>query len=187
MRPLLTALIALATVAYPLLVYTGMSTLEPRWMALLLAALALARAAAARSRTWLAAAAGATVLAAFAWAGNAWLPLKLYPALVNTLLLVVFGASLRWGPPVVERLARLHEPELPPAGVAYTRRVTQAWCGFFVVNGGIALATALWASDAVWAFYNGLLAYLLIGLFFGAEWLLRRRLRARLAAGSVHV
>ena len=184
MRPLLTALLALATVAYPLLVYAGMNTLEPRGVALLLAALALARAALSRSRQWLAAAAGATLLAAVAWAGNAWLPLKLYPALVSAVLLAVFGASLRWGPPVVERLARLREPDLPPEGVAYTRRVTQAWCGFFVANGSVALATALWASDAVWALYNGLVSYVLIGLFFAVEWLLRRRLRARIATGG---
>ncbi len=186
MRLLLTALLALATVAYPLLVYAGMNTLEPRGVALLLAGLALARAALARSRQWLAAAAGVTLLAAVAWVGNAWLPLKLYPALVNAVLLAVFGAILHWGPPVVERLARLREPELPPAGVAYTRRVTQAWCVFFVANGGVALATALWASDAVWALYNGLFSYVLIGVFFAGEWLLRRRLRARPAAGGAH-
>lgn len=157
-------------------------------MALLLLALALARASMSRRRLeGAAAAAGAALLAAAAWAGNAWLPLKLYPVMVNVVLLAVFAASLRWGPPLVERLARLREPDLPPAGVAYTRRATQAWCGFFVVNGSAALITALWCSDAVWALYNGLLSYGLIGLFFATEWLLRQRLRRRLqAVGNRH-
>ncbi|MDZ5459474.1 hypothetical protein SM757_23110 [Azohydromonas lata] len=168
-------------------VYAGMAQLQPRWMALVLLTLALARAAVARGGPWLAAGAGAALLAAAAWWGNAWLPLKLYPVLVNAALLLVFGASLLRGPSLVERLARLREPDLPPAGVAYTRRVTQAWCGFFVVNGSIALSTALWGSDAAWALYNGLLAYGLMGLFFGVEWLLRQRLKARLRhAGGAH-
>jgi uncharacterized membrane protein len=187
LRALTTSLVALATVAYPLAVYVGMARLEPRRMALLLVALALARAAVSRQALWLVAAAGAAVLALAAGLGNAWLPLKLYPVLVNTVLLAVFGFSL-WRPPtVIERLARLREPELPAAGVAYTRRVTQVWCGFFVFNGGIALATALWGSDAAWAFYNGLVAYVLMGALFGAEWLLRRRVRASLQDdGVVH-
>lgn len=186
MRKWATGLVAVATLAYPLAVYAGMARLQPRGMALLLVALALARAAVSRQALWLVAAAGAALLALVAGLGNAWLPLKLYPVLVNAVLLAVFGFSL-WRPPtVVERLARLREPDLPAAGVAYTRRVTQAWCVFFVCNGGIALATALWGSDAAWAFYNGLLAYVLMGTLFGVEWLLRRRLKARLrGAGAV--
>jgi uncharacterized membrane protein len=78
---------------------------------------------------------------------------------------------------MIERLARLREPELPPEGVAYTRRVTQAWCVFFVFNGTVALATALWASEAAWSLYNGVIAYGLMGLMFGGEFLLRRRMR----------
>ena len=68
-----------------------------------------------------------------------------YPVLVNASLLSVFGASLFSGMPVVERLARLglRGKPLPPEGVAYTRRVTAVWCGFFVVNGSIAVATIL--------------------------------------------
>ena len=106
------------------------------------------------------------------------LPLKLYPALINAVLLVVFAASLAFPPTAVERIARLSEPDLPPSGVAYTRRVTQVWCGFFVLNGALALATALWMSDRAWALYNGLIAYGLIGLLFGVEWLVRQRVRA---------
>jgi uncharacterized membrane protein len=56
------------------------------------------------------------------------------------------------------------------------------WCGFFVVNGLIATATALWASAGVWALYNGLLSYVAMGLLMGGEWLVRRRVRGRIAA-----
>ena len=151
---------------------------EPRWLALLLLALALLRAAATRQAMWLAAAGGAGLLAALATWFNDALPLKLYPALVNAVMLVVFAISLRFPPSAVERLARLGDPDLPPEGVLYTRRVTQVWCGFFIVNGILALVTALWASDRVWAIYNGLLAYGLMGLLFGGEWLVRQRVMA---------
>ena len=117
-------------------------------------------------------------------AGQGWLPLKLYPVLVNALLLAVFATSLWRGPPIVERLARLTEPGLPPEGVAYTRRVTEAWCVFFLLNGAAAAATAAWCATEAWALYNGFIAYVLIGAMFGGEWLLRRRFRARLAGGA---
>ena len=65
--------------------------------------------------------------------------------------------------------------------MAYTRRVTQAWCLFFALNGVVALATALAASDEVWMLYNGLVAYGLIGAMFAGEWLIRRHVRRRWA------
>ena len=168
----------LLTVAYPLLVYLAMGRFEPRWMALLLFALALLRALTSRQPLWMAAAAGAGVLALLTTLLNQALPLKLYPLLVNVVMLLVFATSLRFGPPVVERLARLQEPDLPPFAVAYTRKVTQVWCGFFVLNGGLALVTALWASDRTWALYNGLLAYVMMAVLFAGEWLVRRRVKA---------
>ncbi|MCM2209714.1 hypothetical protein MYF61_29305, partial [Klebsiella quasipneumoniae] len=85
-------------------------------------------------------------------------------------MLGVFGWTLRYPPTLVERLARMREPDLPPSGVAYTRRVTQAWCVFFVCNGTIATITAFAANDRVWALYNGAIAYGLIGAMFAGEW-----------------
>lgn len=166
------------TLAYPFLVYLAMGRFEPRWMALLLFTLALLRALSARQPLWWAAVAAAGLLALLSTVFNQLLPLKLYPALVNAVLLAVFATSLRFGPPLVERLARLQDPVLPPYAVAYTRRVTQVWCGFFILNGSLALATALWASERVWALYNGMLAYLMMGALFAGEWLLRRRVKA---------
>ncbi len=171
------------TAAYPLLVYFGLGHFEPRYLALLLAGLAVLRALSSRDRFWWWAAGAGLLLAAVSAVGNQLLPLKLYPVLVNTVLLIVFGASLAHPPSMVERLARLREPDLDAHGVAYTRRVTQVWCAFFVLNGSIALATCLWASDKTWALYNGLIAYVLIGLLMGGEWLVRRAVRAKKSQG----
>jgi uncharacterized membrane protein len=185
--PLLAAVLLVVSVAYPVVVYLALGHVSPRWIALLLVVLALARAWVTRESFWLVAAALAGVLAVAGALGDQWGPLKLYPALVNLVMFGLFATSLWRGPSVVERLARLREPDFPPAAVAYTRRVTQVWCGFFVVNGLVAAATALWASAGVWALYNGLLSYCAMGLLMGGEWLVRRRVRARIAAdGATH-
>ena len=174
-----TFLLGLLTVLYPALVYYGASHFQARWLALLLVLVALARAFATGERYWLIAAGLALALAVVSALSNQLLPLKLYPVLVNSLLLIVFAASLRWPPSVIEKLARLRTPELPAAAVAYTKRVTQVWCGFFIVNGAIALWTALYASAATWALYNGLIAYVLMACLFTIEYCVRRRVQAR--------
>lgn len=182
----LKALATLATVAYPLVVYLGFGRWNPLWIALALAALLLLRAWSGREAIWLVAGGGALLLGAAASLGDSWLPLKLYPVMVSGVLLAVFGFSLWRGPTVIERIARLAEPQLPPQAVAYTRKVTLAWCGFFLANGAISAATAVWGSEQAWLLYNGLLSYALVGLFFGAEWMLRQRMRARGAAPGSH-
>ena len=180
--PLLAAVLIVVSLAYPVVVYLALGHVSPRWIALLLVVLALVRGWVTRESFWLGTAALATLLAAASFLGDFWAPLKLYPALVNGVMFGLFAMSLWRGPSVAERLARLREPNLPPAAVAYTRRVTQVWCGFFVVNGLIAVSTALWASTAIWTIYNGLLSYVAMGALMGGEWLVRRRVRARIAA-----
>ncbi|MNT75762.1 hypothetical protein D3C72_2146860 [compost metagenome] len=89
------------------------------------------------------------------------------------MMLAVFGASLRVGRPIVEQLARLRHPDLPPEGVRYTRNVTRVWCAFFALNGAIAAGLAAWAPWSWWVAYNGAASYGLMGLLIAGEWLLR--------------
>jgi uncharacterized membrane protein len=103
--------------------------------------------------------------------------LKLYPVAINLAFLASFSFSLWRGPSMIERLARLREPKLSPRAIAYTRQVTKVWCLFFVLNGSMALYSALRLSDAAWALYNGVIAYVLMGTLFGIEWLIRRRVK----------
>lgn len=126
---LLNVLAAALTALYPLALWLGHGRVEPRVMAGLLLLVVALRLPALRlhpNARWLAL--GALVLAALAMQANAALPLKLYPVLVNAGFLAVFGQSLVWPPSMIERLARVREPDLPAAAVAYTRRVTRAWC-----------------------------------------------------------
>jgi len=177
-RALLNVLTVLVTLLYPLAIWLGNGRVEPRWLAgLLLVVVAMRLPSLKISGITRGAVAGILLLAAAAVWGNVLLPLKLYPVLVNAAMLASFGYSLISPPSMVERLARLRDPNLPPAAIPYTRRVTQVWCAFFVFNGTIALATALWASEAIWSLYTSVIAYVLMGLLFGVEFLFRLRFK----------
>lgn len=110
--------------------------------------------------------------AALIWRNS--LPLLYYPILVNAIFLFIFAISLKQKQTLVERMARLRNPDLPESAVRYTRRVTEAWCLFFILNGALAWLS-IGAGEAVWALYNGGIAYVLMGLMFAGEWLIRRR------------
>ncbi len=177
MRLLANGIMGLSTVLYPLVVFFGKEYFEPWKIAAILIVLLLVRLAAGYSRKhWstplLIAGIGYCVFAMWV---NQLDALLFYPVLVNGLMLLIFGWSLFSPPSLIERLARLQHPDLPPEGVIYTRRVTQVWCGFFIINGALAWTTALWASLEVWSLYNGLIAYVLMGVLFAAEYLVRIR------------
>lgn len=105
--------------------------------------------------------------------------LLFYPVVVNSVMLAVFGGSLWSTMPIIERLARLREPDLPERAVRYTRRVTQIWCAFFIINDGIALFTALYGDLSLWTAWNGMISYLLMGTLMAGEWLVRQRVIKR--------
>jgi uncharacterized membrane protein len=97
-----------------------------------------------------------------------------YPTLVNVALLGQFSWSLVRGPPMVERFARLQASDLGPAQLAYCRSVTLVWCAFFVFNGGLITVLAIWAPRSWWAAYASGVSYVLVGVLFSVEFLVRR-------------
>lgn len=97
-----------------------------------------------------------------------------YPVLVNLMMLAVFGGSLFAGQTVIEKLARLQQPDLPEKAVRYTRRVTQVWCVFFIINGTLAALLVRLGRYDWWAVYTGVIAYVLMGMLFAGEWLYRK-------------
>jgi uncharacterized membrane protein len=171
--------------AYPLLVYAGLSRFGARGVALVLAAASLLRLLTLRLQgrpvlgtgQLVLVCGGGALLAAVSLVQGSEAAVRYYPVLVNGALLTLFAASLASPPTVIERIARLRDPELPPRAVLYTRRVTIAWTLFFAVNGAIALYTAVRAPLDVWALYNGLIAYVLIGALLGGELVVRRIVR----------
>jgi uncharacterized membrane protein len=169
------------TLIYPLAVWLGQGQIEPRFLAGLLVLAGLTRVHMLKiSRVghwWLG---GTLLLFILAVWSNILLPLKLYPVLVNGVLFSVFAYSLVSPPSMIERFARIREPNLPVRAISYTRRVTQVWCIFFFANGAIALVTALWASPATWTLYNGLIAYVMMGLLFAGEYVVRWHFKRQL-------
>lgn len=163
---------------YPLAVYAGLRAGNVRWAAFTLAAAACLQAMSSRRPVSIVCAGVAGGLAFLSFTADTALPVKFYPVAVNAAWLVFFAASLS-GESVIEKLARLKEPDLPAAGRRYCRRLTLVWCAFFVLNGLIALDSAVNRTEAWWALYNGLIAYVLIGCLFAGEWLIRLRIRKR--------
>ncbi len=174
-------LIALLTVAYPLAVYIGLTRFGARGVGLLLVvlltALMLLRTRGQRREhlvVILRIPAAMVALAALsAFLDDARFMLAM-PVLVNGIFFVSFAASLRSEVTMVERFARMQEPELSPEKVAYCRRVTVVWALFVALNGAVTAALALFAPVSLWALYTGILAYLLIGALFTVEYIIRK-------------
>jgi len=173
---------AVLLLAYPVLVYQGLTHWSSRVVALallcvlvpvMLGRLRRVDATALRSLAAIPLVTMVCLLLGFALDASGFV--LVVPVAINAVLLIAFGSTLRRGRvPMVERFARLHEGDLSPAKVRWCRQWTVAWCVFFVANGGIALVLALAAPLAVWTAYNGLVAYLLMGLLLATEWIARR-------------
>ncbi|MCH7317998.1 septation protein IspZ [Acinetobacter sp. ANC 5659] len=103
---------------------------------------------------------------------HAWL--KLYPVDMSLGALIIFALTLYRPPSMIERFARLVEPDLPASGVVWTRKVTVVWCFFFAINAMIALVT-VFAPMKYWIIYNGFVSYLLMGILFLGEYILRKK------------
>ena len=162
------------TVVYPFIVWWGLSTFGLVFLAGFMVALAAMRYVQDPKSITLTLMLVCIMLAGASCYYDDPVAIKLYPVLVNGMMLFLFGSSLFDKETIIERFARIQNPTLPEEAVRYTRRLTQIWCAFFVMNGGIAFWTALYASDKVWALYNGAIAYGLIGSLFVGEWLYRK-------------
>ncbi len=177
MRRFVSSMIGFLTLLYPLAVYLSIQYIEPWKIAAALFVLLVLRLMMSQSdKKWNRILILAGILYCFVavWNNNL-MTLRLYPAMISLLLFLVFAGSLLFPPSIIERLARIQHPDLPPKGVIYTRKVTIIWCIFFVINGLIATMTAFWSSFAWWSLYNGLIAYLLMGILMGVEYWVRIR------------
>ena len=101
--------------------------------------------------------------------------LKMYPVLMSLGALIIFASTLIKPPSMIERFARILEPDLPESGIIWTKKVTVIWCVFFALNAVIAGITVFFTSMKIWVIYNGFLSYLLMGLLLIGEFILRKR------------
>lgn len=170
-------LLVATSVLYPVIAAIAVRTVGPGWVVGGLLVFLLLRTLSDRARrtpgalTWglLLAAGGLVTVALF----DRELSVRLYPAFMNAAMFLAFGQTILRGPSMIERFARMTDPDLPPSGVAYTRVVTMIWTGFFVLNGAVAVWTALWADWHVWTLYNAGISYGLIGVLVVGELVVR--------------
>lgn len=169
MNKIMGIVLGACSLAYPFVWYVGR---ERGWFETLALAMALlwgARAWSQKQRGQRAVSALIALFFLMIWLFRLPESMYWYPVLVNGLMLMLFGGSLWTKQSLVERLARLQTPDLPPSGVAYTRKVTQIWCVFFVLNGAVAAGLAWWGRHEIWAIYTGIVAYVLMGLLMAGE------------------
>ena len=96
-------------------------------------------------------------------------------AMAYLALLAIFAASLGPGREAVATiLARKMRGQLPADIVRYTRRVTWAWCGFFMAQLLASLLLLLFAPLEVWSWFINLCNLPLIGVMFGGEYAYRQ-------------
>jgi uncharacterized membrane protein len=174
--------VGLAAIAYPIAVYIGLSRFglaRISWAIVACAVLLAGLRWLSRGRRGFAPLLLPPVVIAFlamaGWKFHEPRLLLATPSLINVALLVSFGQSLWFAPPMVERFARLAEPSLSESEVTYCRQVTKVWCGFFAFNAIVAGGLAWAAPLAWWATYTGLISYVLVGLLMTAEYMLRKR------------
>lgn len=195
-RRLIAALVAVATLAYPVLIYLGLTRWSARWLGLAVVGVALTALAVRlrrqagttrpRMKGVILGSLGVVFLAALSAGSNNATFVLFVPVLISASLLLTFGVTLRRGStPLIERFARLQEPDLSADEVRWCRSWTVVWCLFFVVNGLTALTLAIAAPPSWWAAYSGGLAYVLIGALAAVEYVARKARFGRLGSNPI--
>lgn len=98
--------------------------------------------------------------------------LKLYPVVVNFSIFWLFFSSLFAKETIIQKFARIAEGELHPKTLVYTKNLTYIWSVYLLLQFLASLAT-MFMSDRVWMIFNGCISYVLLGMFFAVEYVVR--------------
>lgn len=176
-KPLM-IVVAVVGVAYPFAVYFGLQLFSPLVIALALISFLILRILLSwrekkqvRELVALGLTLSCIVLLSFV---DQLLAIKSYPVALSLSLASLFTYSLLNPPSMIERFARMVEPNLNEQGVRYTRKVTMVWIGFFICNALVSFGTAVYGDLDVWTFYNGFLSYVCVGGLMGIEFVVRQ-------------
>lgn len=180
------ALVFLFFIAYPFIVYFGISILPPSFFGLVLVVLLALRFGVLLPEERLVFLPVLLVFLGYAIAtvvfDSAQL-LLIYPALVNFTLCLVFANSLRHEEPLLLRIVRARGYAISDHTPRYLYRLTAVWAVFFILNGLVSIWTSTLSMQA-WTLYNGLISYFLIAILGVVEWLFRRHYKKRVGVSS---
>lgn len=98
--------------------------------------------------------------------------LKYYPVIINLSFFLLFFCSSFMKETIIQKMAKLIEPDIKPKALEYTKKLTYVWAIFTFCNFLISLCT-VFLSEKIWALYNGCISYILVGGFFAIEYIIR--------------
>lgn len=104
--------------------------------------------------------------------------IKYYPILMNLIFFAIFFSSLFAKETIIQKFAKIMDGELKPKVAVYTKNVTYIWCVFILFNLIMSIIT-FFLSDEIWLWYNGCISYVLMGLLFAIEYIVRILFRKR--------
>ena len=162
---------------YPFFIYNYAGSVSPKWFSILLLMLFLVRSIffqkVMNSGSWL----DFLVVGVFCgwiFVFESETVLKLYPALMNFGVSALFFLSLRGGEQsLLEKLANLNHKKPPKEAKHYLRKLTLIWGIFLLMNGMASIYSAYFLTLYAWTAYNGVLAYVLMGVLVVGEWIFR--------------
>ena len=99
--------------------------------------------------------------------------LLVMPSATQATFGLTFLRSLK-GTPLIEHFARMVKPELSIGEIDHCRSWTRVWGIYLLICAAIGLTLAAFASLTIWTIYVGVGAYVLIGVLFSIEYLVRK-------------
>jgi uncharacterized membrane protein len=115
----------------------------------------------------------ALVFATLGWVFHNGTWLLMLPSATQGTFGFAFLRSLS-GTPLIEHFARMVKPELSAAELAHCRGWTRIWGIYLLALAAIGLVLARWATLTVWTVYVGVLSYVLVGVLFAVEYVIRK-------------
>lgn len=107
------------------------------------------------------------------WISNNGTWLLILPSATQATFGLAFLRSLS-GTPLIEHFARMVKPELSAAEQGHCRAWTRIWGIYLLVLAALGLALAYWAPLGVWTIYVGVVSYVLVGVLFAIEYVIRK-------------
>ncbi len=170
---------AVIFVLYPLLVLVGMTYLGIRLTAVILLLfvgrriIALLLANKAETRVVLYQAAAMGVIMGAAALSESPIALRAAPFFISLTFIFTFAISLRTTP-LIERFARMTDPELSEEEVQYCRNLTKVWVAVLSCNSMLVFGAAFVEDHVLWSILVGPVSYSVLGSVFVFEYPYRK-------------